>query len=124
MQNNLIQYIDIDEFFNTCKFKKGEESYMGDFLDKPDNIISNDESLELNEESLEFNGEEMETDDLLLIENEKQINVVKFELLRSLLERILLVSDEDIVNKKDISFKLAFNTLAHYKIIKTEYNEQ
>lgn len=118
MQNNLIQYIDIDEFFNTCKFKKGEESYMGDFLDKPD------ESLELNEESLEFNGEEMETDDLLLIENEKQINVVKFELLRSLLERILLVSDEDIVNKKDISFKLAFNTLAHYKIIKTEYNEQ
>lgn len=71
------------------------------------------------QEELESGGEDMATE----IKEEKQIHLVKYELIKNLLETILTESnevDEDLgmkSNEVTIPFKIAFNSLLIKKII-------
>jgi hypothetical protein len=100
--HNLKEYIDIDTFFEKCKTAN---------MVKP---------------TIDEDGEELPLD-----ENSYGINAIKFELLRSCVERILNEyedADEDkylasTQEKTAISFSLPYNTLKHYNIIKTENDD-
>lgn len=71
------------------------------------------------QEELESGSEDMATE----IKEEKQIHLVKYELIKNLLETILTESnevDEDLgmkSNEVTIPFKIAFNSLLIKKII-------
>lgn len=69
----------------------------------------------------------LEIDDEVIIESgdsETRINLVKFELVKMLLDTVLTENDEGIddrlgmkANKLSIPFKLAFNSLLNKKLI-------
>jgi hypothetical protein len=78
------------------------------------------------DEYVQFTAEvsdEIEADGVVEIKEEKQIHLVKYELIKDLLETILTESnevDEDLgmkSNEVTIPFKIAFNSLLIKKII-------
>jgi len=80
-----------------------------------------DEYVQLTTEVVDENSKE--DDDTLELKEEKQIHLVKYELVKHLLETILTESseaDENLglkSNEVTIPFKIAFNTLLMKKII-------
>lgn len=105
-------YIDIDAISEKCSIQpkvRMEDEYKTD---------------DIREEDSENEGENNESETIL------EINVFKYDIVKMCLDKVLTESnnnedDDEIFNgkKTDTSFKLAFNTLINYEIIKDTNNE-